>query len=72
MTLGDDLDFANECLHESTDQYDEFQDESTGEVISEDFEVCKDCGSILMNGEFVCDKNGKTPITVETNGCVEK
>ena len=62
MSLGDDLDFANQepCLHESTTQYDEFEDESTGEVISEDFEVCRDCGAILMNGEYVCDKDGKT------------
>lgn len=46
------------CFHQSIIQYDEFEDESTGEIISGDFEVCRDCGAVLMSGEYVCDKDG--------------
>lgn len=51
---------TEKCYHQSTIQYDEFEDESTGEIIDGDFEVCTECGTILMNGEYVCDKDGKT------------
>ena len=41
------------CYHQSKIQYDEFEDESTGEVISEDFEVCKDCNAVIHNDKVI-------------------
>jgi hypothetical protein len=33
-------------------QYDEFEDED-GEVISCDFEICKDCDAVILNDKIV-------------------
>ena len=58
---------SENCLHQSTIQYEECEDEETGEIIEVDFEICNDCDAVLMNDEIIGDKNGKT-ITKEIIG----
>ena len=37
------------CLHISRTQYDEFENEETGEVVFMDYEVCRDCNAVILN-----------------------
>lgn len=41
------------CYHQSMKQYDEYENGDTGEIISADYEVCKDCKAIIMNDKIV-------------------
>ncbi len=41
------------CYHQSIQYYNEFEDEETGEIIEEDFEVCRDCNMVIFNGEEI-------------------
>lgn len=41
------------CYHESRIQYCEFENEDTGEVVSMDFEVCKDCNAVILNDKIM-------------------
>ena len=43
---------TEKCYHQSTQYYNEFEDE-TGEIIEEDFEVCRDCDMVIFQGEEV-------------------
>ena len=36
------------CFHENRQQYDQFENEETGEIEYYDYEVCKDCGKIII------------------------
>lgn len=40
------------CYHQRVMQYDEFEDED-GEIISCDFEVCKDCDAVILNDKII-------------------
>ena len=40
------------CYHQRVIQYDEFEDED-GEIVSCDFEICKDCNAVLLNDVII-------------------
>lgn len=44
---------AERCYHQSVTQYDECENEETGEIIYGDFEVCKECKAVLVNDEIM-------------------
>ena len=37
------------CYHISRTQYDEFENEETGEIVYMDYEVCRDCNAVILN-----------------------
>jgi len=39
------------CYHQSTQSYNEFENEETGEIIEEDFEVCRECNMVIFQGK---------------------
>ena len=41
------------CYHQSTKQYDEYENEETGKIDYADFEICRECGAVIYNGEIV-------------------
>jgi len=41
------------CYHENRMQYDEFENEETGEIVCMDYEVCKDCDAVILNDKIM-------------------
>lgn len=52
-TLTKDQQSKEECYHQSTIQYDEYENEETGEIGYADFERCRDCNAVLFNGKVI-------------------
>lgn len=44
---------SGDCLHENRLQYNEFENEDTGEIVDMDFDVCKDCKAILVGNKIM-------------------
>lgn len=41
------------CYHQSVCQFDECENEETGEIIYADYEICKECKAIIFNDEVI-------------------
>ena len=41
------------CYHESRTQYDEFENEETGEIVYMDYEVCRECNAVILHDKVM-------------------
>ncbi len=44
---------SQNCYHESRIQYDEYENEETGEIVCMDFEMCKECKAVILNDKII-------------------
>lgn len=41
------------CYHQCVTQYDQFENEETGEVVDMDYEVCNQCNAVILNDKIM-------------------